>query len=214
VTARPVAAVLEEPPPTTPARLEPSGRWMNDVDSRLVEKARAGDAEAFGLIFERSKGMVWNVAYRMTGDFDEAEDLAQDVFVTAWRKLASFRGESAFSTWLYRITVNKALNAKKSGRMLQRLTDEETANLVDVETFTRQNPTAGVEQLETERILAGLLAQLEPERRLALILREIEGLSYEEIAEAMDTPVGTVRSRISRAREELEATAKKMGNLP
>lgn len=98
--------------------------------------------------------------------------------------------------------------------MVHRLSDEETANLVDVETFTRQNPSAGVEQLEAERILAGLLARLEPERRLALILREIEGLSYEQIAEAMDTPVGTVRSRISRAREELEATAKKAGILP
>jgi RNA polymerase sigma-70 factor (ECF subfamily) len=212
--ARLVAAVLEEPSPLPPAQLQPSGRRMNDVDSRLVEKARAGDAQAFGLIFERSKGMVWNVAYRMTGDFDAAEDLAQDVFVTAWRKLASFRGDSAFSTWLYRITVNKAFNAKKSGKMVQRLTDEEMANLVDVETFAQQNPSAGVDQMETERVLAGLLAQLEPERRLALILREIEGLSYEEIAEAMDTPVGTVRSRISRAREELEAIAKKMGSLP
>ena len=212
--ARLVAAVLEGPAPLPLAQLQPSGRRMNDVDSRLVEKARAGDAQAFGLIFERSKGMVWNVAYRMTGDFDAAEDLAQDVFVTAWRKLASFRGESAFSTWLYRITVNKAFNAKKSGKMVQRLTDEEMANLVDVETFAQQNPSAGVDQMETERVLAGLLAQLEPERRLALILREIEGLSYEEIAEAMDTPVGTVRSRISRAREELEAIAKKMGSLP
>lgn len=214
MTAWPEAALLTEPPPLPLAQLISSGRWMNDIETRLVEKARAGDAEAFGLIFERSKNMVWNVAYRMTGDFDEAEDLAQDVFVTAWRKLASFRGESAFSTWLYRITVNKALNAKKSGRALHRLSDEETANLVDMEAFTHQNPSAGVEQLETERILAGLLARLEPERRLALILREIEGLSYEQIAEAMDTPVGTVRSRISRAREELEAEAKKTGILP
>ena len=158
--------------------------------------------------------MVWNVAYRMTSDFDEAEDLAQDVFVTAWLKLASFRGESAFSTWLYRITVNKALNGKKGGRMVHRLSEEETANLLDAETFMRQNPSAGLEKLEAERILAGLLAQIEPERRLALILREIEGLSYEQIAEAMETPVGTVRSRISRAREELEAIAKKMGVLP
>jgi RNA polymerase sigma-70 factor (ECF subfamily) len=187
---------------------------MNDEETRLVEKARAGDADAFGLIFERSKNMVWNVAYRMTGDFDEAEDLAQDVFVTAWRKLASFRGESSLSTWLYRITVNKALNSKKSGRALHRLSDGETANLVDTDTFARQNPSAGVEQMEAEKILAGLLARLEPERRLALILREIEGLSYEQIAEAMDTPVGTVRSRISRARDELEGEAKKMGVLP
>lgn len=210
MTARSTAAVLEE----LAAPSKPSDKRMNDEEGRLVEKARAGDAAAFGLIFERSKSMVWNVAYRMTGDFDEAEDLAQDVFVTAWRKLASFRGESAFSTWLYRITVNKALNGKKGKRMVHRLSDRETANLVDAETFIHQNPSAGVEKLETERILAGLLARLEPERRLALILREIEGLSYEQIAEAMDTPVGTVRSRISRAREELETTAKKMGVLP
>lgn len=201
--------------PRQPVECDRSFPWrrMNDEDSLLVDKARDGDTAAFGLLFEKHKRRVWSVAYRMTVDFDEAEDISQEVFVTAWRKLSMFRGDSAFSTWLYRITVNTALNSKRGGRIVHGLTDEATANLVDDDVFRRQNPSAGVEKLEAERILAKLLARLEPERRMALILREIEGLSYEEIASAMDTPVGTVRSRISRAREDIESEARKTGIL-
>ncbi|MBI4667142.1 MAG: sigma-70 family RNA polymerase sigma factor [Nitrospinae bacterium] len=186
---------------------------MRNMDeARIVEKARNGDQEAFGVLFEQYKNMVWSVAYRMTYDFDEAEDLAQDVFVSAWKNLGSFRGDSSFSTWLYRITANKSLNHAGKRKNVRVVPGEETMAKVDEAMFMRNNPQLSIEQMETEKTLAEFLGRLEPERRLAVILRELEGLSYEEIAEATKVPVGTVRSRLARGRRELEEMAAGSGD--
>lgn len=174
-------------------------------EQAIVGRAKTGDAAAFEELFRRYRVFVWNVAYRMTYSFDQAEDVAQEVFVSAWRALSSFDGRSGFSTWLYRITVNKTLNRARMRRELPLEADEAAWGLVDGEMFMRQNPEAAAEELDNERTLARLLARLDPERRLAIVLREIEGLSYEEIAEATGVPVGTVRSRIARARRDLKA---------
>lgn len=176
----------------------------------IVGRAKTGDAKAFEELFRRYKSFVWNVAYRMTYNFDQAEDVAQEVFVAAWRALPSFGGRSGFSTWLYRIAVNKTLNRVRMRRDLPFEADEAAWGLVDAEVFMRQNPEAAAEELDNERTLARLLARLDPERRLAIVLREIEGLSYEEIAGATGVPVGTVRSRIARARRDLEGIAADM----
>jgi RNA polymerase sigma-70 factor (ECF subfamily) len=147
-------------------------------ESKILRKAQQGDPEAFSALFEKYKDFVWNVVYRMVFDFDEAEDIAQEVFVTAWRRLGSFRADSAFSTWLYRLTVNKTLNHLRNRRNNLPLSDEAVTPNVDAEVFMRQNPEASIDELEAEQVLALLLARLDPDKRLAVILRELEGLSY------------------------------------
>ena len=179
-------------------------------EAETVERARSGDTRAFESLFDRHKDFVWSVAYRMIYDFDEAEDLAQDVFVTAWRRLDSFRGESRFSTWLYRITVNKTLNRIRSLKAARALSDEMAWSRLDARALRTGGRGCSLEELETERDLAWLLGRLSPQRRMAVILRELMGLSYEEISDATGWPVGTVRSRISRARAELSESAAKM----
>lgn len=178
---------------------------MNDID--IAQKAGSGDKAAFAQLFEKYKTFVWNVAYRMTYDFDEAEDLTQEVFIKVWENLNSFRGDSAFSTWIYRITVNQTLNRITRKPAIVNNISEGPLNQVDRELFMRQNPAASIDDFETERMLNNLLARINPERRIAIILYEIEGLSYEEIAGATKAPIGTVRSRIARGRKELEEMA-------
>ncbi len=178
-----------------------------------VNRARAGDTAAFEELFDKYKSFVWNVAYRMTCSFEESEDLTQEVFVSAWKALGSFKGRSSFSTWLYRITVNKTLNTLRRRSPAGCKTDERVFGVVDKEIFMRQNPGAGVESCEVEQALSKLLERLDPDRRMAVVLREIEGLSYEQISGAMDVPVGTVKSRIARAREDLARFAAQMEDL-
>ncbi|VAX15894.1 RNA polymerase sigma factor RpoE [hydrothermal vent metagenome] len=178
---------------------------MSDFD--LIKRAGQGDEEAFKELFEKHQTFVWNVSYRMTYDFDDAEDIAQEVFIKVWKNISKFRGSSRFSTWVYRITVNSALNRlNKTGRN-NSIFDEGAMAHIDTRKFMSQNPEASLTQIEDERVLAGLLAKLDNERRMVIILREIEGLSYEEIAETTGAPIGTVRSRIARGRKDLEAMA-------
>lgn len=183
-------------------------RQMNETE--IVNKAIKGDGRAFGRLFEKYKHFVWSVAYRMTYDFDQAEDVTQDVFVSAWQSLKTFRGGSAFSTWIYKITVNKALNRLRSISNRTYDSSDPMMDRVDKEVFERQNPESGADALETEQMLSKLLSKLDPDRRVVIILKEIEGLSYEEIATVTGAPIGTVRSRIARARQTLEKLAEEM----
>lgn len=179
-------------------------------ETETVKKAREGDEYAFGRLFEKYKHFVWSVAYRMTYDFDVAEDVTQDVFVSAWKSLKAFRGGSAFPTWLYTITVNSTLNRLRPPSNLSYDSNDAVMARVDREVFERQNPKSGADAVETEQTLASLLSKLDPDRRLVIILKEIEGLSYEEIATATGVAIGTVRSRIARARAQLEKLAEEM----
>jgi len=180
---------------------------MND-ESEHIERARLGDVESFEWLYERHKSFVWNVAFRMTYQRQSAEDLAQEVFLTAWRKLPDFKGTAAFSTWLYRITVNTTLNWRRDSMRWASLREDKSW-----ETGFHSgdnNPERALMALEAERALHKLLGQLEKDRRLAFILRELEGLSYEEIAASTGWAIGTVRSRLARARQELSRLAENM----
>lgn len=195
-------------------RPAPGGAVM-ETDADVAQAAKEGDPRAFEKLYETYKRMVWNVAYRMTYRFDEAEDVTQEVFVAAWRALPRWRRQAAFSTWLYRIAVNTTLNHLRANRSGLVQTDRDVYQAaLDKEQYVQYNPGVTARAVEAEQTLARLLARLEPERRLALILRELEGLSYEQIAEAMQTPLGTVRSRIARAREELAALAESEEDKP
>ncbi len=186
-----------------------------EIDQLLVERAQAGDKQAFELLVAKYQRKVARLLSRFIRDHAEVEDVAQEAFIKAYRALPAFRGDSAFYTWLYRISVNTAKNhLVAQGRRAPTSTGfdaeeaegfEDAGQLRDINT-----PESLMQSRQTGETINAAMAALPEELRHAIILREIEGLSYDEIAEAMDCPIGTVRSRIFRARE---AVAEKLRPL-
>jgi RNA polymerase sigma-70 factor, ECF subfamily len=185
---------------------------QDDTDQQLVERVQAGDRSAFNLLVLKYQHRVLKLVGRFVSDAAEAEDVAQEAFLKAYRALSSFRGDSAFYTWLYRIAINTAKNALVSNR--RRPVDFDL-DLQDPEQYDRHaklkevdTPEGVLLTDEIREVVERALEQLPEDLRTAIVLRELEGLSYEEIAEAMDCPVGTVRSRIFRAREAIDKKLK------
>lgn len=188
--------------PTTP----------DDTDLELVRRVQAGDQTAFNLLVLKYQHRVLKLVGRFVNDAAEAEDVSQEAFLKAYRALASFRGDSAFYTWLYRIAINTAKNALVSQR---RRPVDFNLDLQDPDQYERQaklreadTPEGVLLTDEIRAVVEEAMEQLPEDLRTAIVLRELEGLSYEEIAEAMDCPVGTVRSRIFRAREAIDKKLK------
>ena len=178
------------------------------TDQELVEKAQQGDKKAFNLLVVRYQNRVAGLLTRYVSR-DDIPDIVQESFIKAYRSLASFRGESAFYTWLYRIAVNTAKNHLTA---LGRRPPKEDILAEDAESYdagTQLRETDTPENLvlsnELKRVVFETIENLPEELKMAITLREIEGLSYEEIAEVRSCPVGTVRSRIFRAREAIDA---------
>ena len=185
---------------------------QDDSDQQLVERVQAGEKAAFDLLVRKYQHRVLKLVSRFVSDAAEAEDVAQEAFIKAYRALASFRGDSAFYTWLYRIAINTAKNALVSNR--RRPVDFDL-DLQDPEQYDRHarlrdgdTPEGVLLTEEIRNVVERAMEQLPEDLRTAIVLRELEGLSYEEIAEAMDCPVGTVRSRIFRAREAIDKKLK------
>jgi RNA polymerase sigma-70 factor (ECF subfamily) len=178
------------------------------TDHDLVLRAKAGDKHAFDLLVLKYQQKVANLIGRYIRDPSEVLDVSQDAFIKAYRALAGFRGDSAFYTWLYRIAVNTVKNhlVSQGRRPPGDDLDAETAEQMDMGGRLRENATPE-RQLLTDEIAQTVqraLDELPEDLRTAIVLRELEGLSYEEIAHAMDCPIGTVRSRIFRAREAID----------
>jgi RNA polymerase sigma-70 factor, ECF subfamily len=181
-------------------------------DQLLVERVQQGDKAAFDILVGKYQHKIVKLVGRYVRDQDEAQDVAQDAFIKAYRALASFRGESAFYTWLYRIAINTAKNQLASNK---RRAEDFDLDLQDPDQYEihgrlRDGDTPeGLALTEEIRETVNQAIEALPEDlRTAIVLREIEGLSYEEIAVAMECPVGTVRSRIFRAREAIDKRLK------
>jgi len=179
-----------------------------EIDQQLVERAQRGDKKAFELLEAKYQRKLARLLSRFIRDPAEVEDVAQDAFIKAYRALPSFRGESAFYTWLYRIGINTAKNYLVAlGRRAPTATEFDSE---DAENFENGDQLRDVDTPENE-LMSKQIAQtvndtmeaLPEELRTAIVLREIDGLSYEEIATVMNCPIGTVRSRIFRARETI-----------
>ena len=190
----------------------------SDSDAVLVQRAVAGDQRAFELLVIKYQRRLQRLIGRLVRDTDLVEDIAQETFIRAYRALPQFRGESQFYTWLYRIAVNTAKKflqeRKRSPTMSDRAfvaneDNDETFRVV-VEPINDETPESVLAAKEIAAAVNSGLAALPLDLRQALTLREIEGLSYEEIAAVMDCPMGTVRSRIFRARELISAKLKPM----
>ncbi|HEX4871245.1 MAG TPA: RNA polymerase sigma factor RpoE [Nevskiaceae bacterium] len=181
------------------------------LDNQLVARAQAGDARAFELLVRRYQYKIIQLVGRLVGDAD-APDVAQETFIKAYRALKGFKGESAFYTWLYRIGINTAKNHLVARH---RRPSNQDIDVQDAELYGHTEQMADVETPEavllSEEIkdkVAEAIARLPPDLRQAISLREFDGLSYEEIAEVMGCPIGTVRSRIFRAREAIDEVLK------
>jgi RNA polymerase sigma-70 factor (ECF subfamily) len=179
-----------------------------DIDQKLVERVQRGEKAAFDLLVSKYQRKIFRLLSRLIRDPAEVEDVAQEAFVKAYRALPNFRAESAFYTWLYRIAINTAKNHLVSqGRRAPTTTD---ADIEDAETFDDgehlrdlNTPDSMLLSKQVAEAVNRAIDQLPEDLRTAIVLREIEGLSYEEIAETMNCPIGTVRSRIFRAREAI-----------
>jgi RNA polymerase sigma-70 factor (ECF subfamily) len=179
-----------------------------EVDQLLVERAQRGDKRAFELLVEKYQHKLARLVSRLVRDPGEAEDVTQEAFIKAYRALPSFRGDSAFYTWLYRIGINTAKNfLVATGRRAPTSTEVDAEEAEGYEGSEQLHDINTPESLLLSKEIAatvnGAIESLPEELRSAIQLRELEGMSYEEIAKLMDCPIGTVRSRIFRAREAI-----------
>lgn len=185
---------------------------MKNDDRRLARLAGRGDQDAFAQLVERYTGLVYSLALRRVGSHHDAEDITQNVFWKVWKSLPSFREEAAFSTWLYRMTSNAVTDfLRQKGRRDAPLSLDDP----DLPQTAHPGPTPAEQAQEEERreALYRAIDSLPDQARSVLLLREFQGLSYEEIASALDMPLGTVRSRLARARSALAKSLREQGNL-
>jgi RNA polymerase sigma-70 factor (ECF subfamily) len=179
-----------------------------EADLRLVEKVKNGDKKAFDLLVLKYQQKVANIISRYIHDSSEVFDVSQEAFIKAYRALPKFRGDSAFYTWLYRIAINTAKNHLAAKGRRPPADDVEAATAEQLDSGARlkefDTPEHLLLQDEIARTIRDALNELPDDLRTAISLRELEGLSYEEIAQAMDCPIGTVRSRIFRARDAID----------
>jgi RNA polymerase sigma-70 factor, ECF subfamily len=198
------ATLLQQP-------ITASDQGMTDhqqTDRQLVARVQRGDRRAFDLLVVKYQHRILSLVGRFVGDFAEAQDVTQEAFIKAYRALPKFRGESAFYTWMYRIAVNTAKNHLVSRG---RKTPTHDIDPEDAEFFGDHGPMHDIDtpdgllqRDQLQKVVFSAIEELPEDLRLAITLREIDGLSYEEIAEAMECPIGTVRSRIFRAREAID----------
>lgn len=178
-------------------------------DEELVAMSKAGDIKAFEELVCRYERKIYTIAYRMMGNYEDANDLAQEAFLRAFQSINTFRGESSFSTWLCRIVTNVCRDELRKRYRISIESLDKEVSFGDWE-IKKQIPASDpgpdeiYEQRELQLELQELIATLAPEFRLTLVLREIQGLTYEEIAEQLECSLGTVKSRISRARNYLK----------
>jgi RNA polymerase sigma-70 factor (ECF subfamily) len=188
-------------------------RFEKDSVSLEQEESCTKETLAFEEIFQRYQSMVFSLTYRILGDREEALDVSQEVFLAVYRKLDHFRGESSIKTWIYRIAVNRASNRCRWWHRLRRrgtvsldehLSDNSSYTLAECMAATGSTPEEALLLREAHSAIERSLQCLPVQQRVAVIMRDVEGLSYEEIAELLQVSLGTVKSRIARGREELK----------
>ncbi|MBP9853761.1 MAG: RNA polymerase sigma factor [Candidatus Omnitrophica bacterium] len=172
---------------------------MNELSNDILHKAAQGDIAAFEQVYKTYSQFVYNVAYRMAGKIEEAEEITQEVFITIHQKLEKFRFESSFKTWIYRITVNSSINYFKKMRKNKTVPYED-----QYEYEQPDHPVySDMDKEANQSLIQKFLDYLNPDQRACIVLRNIEGLSYEEMARSLNININTVRTRLKRAREKL-----------
>jgi RNA polymerase sigma-70 factor (ECF subfamily) len=185
-----------------------------NIDQALVERVQQGDKSAFDILVLKYQNKIIQLVNRYVHDPDEAMDVAQEAFIKAYRAIGRFRGESAFYTWIYRIAINTAKNHLVASGRRPPAGDIDAQDAEQYEGATGLREYATPERMllkdEIEKTVASAIDELPDDLKTAITLRELEGLSYEEIAQAMECPIGTVRSRIFRARDAIDTKLKSL----
>lgn len=182
---------------------------MGQNEQLLLEKAKAGDIAAFEELIEGYQKRIYNLAYRILGNYEDAGDMAQEALIRIFRSIANFKEQSSFSTWVYRITTNVCLDEIRKRKNKKVISLDEEIRMEDGE-MKRQimsddlQPDAAAELEELRTFVSDAINSLPEDQRLVITLRDIQGLSYEEISSVLDCPSGTVKSRINRARQALK----------
>jgi len=189
-----------------------TGKKRPPDDAELILKAAGGDREAFGRLVAKYQDRVFNLAFRLTGRHHAALDLSQDAWMKAYAAISGFRGEAGFFTWLYRIVLNRHMNRERS---LARKKEKKAFSLFPLSREDREfspveagngrdhDPSRPLQDRERDAVIQEALMRLDPVQREAVLLRDMEELSYEEVARIMAVPVGTVKSRLHRARDQM-----------
>lgn len=180
-------------------------------DRRLIGACVAGKSAAYGVLVRRYQDRLYNTVFRLLDNAEDAQDVVQESFINAYQSLASFKGDSLFFTWLYRIAMNASISLRRKKKVTISLeTGSKHDLLIDPLDESQDNqPGDAMERREDESRLASALARLSPEHKAVIVLKDIEDLKYEDIAAALEVPVGTVRSRLHRARLELREVLEK-----
>lgn len=181
---------------------------MRDQE-HIIARARRGDADAFEQLVVAYRDQVFRLALRMCGNETDADEVAQEAFLSAWKGLPNFRGESRFSTWLYQLTTHAAIDLLRREKRQAAAEDIDGIPIVD----DGPSPQQQAERAETRREIQSALMQLPEEYRQVLVLRFMQELSYEEIGQALKLPAGTVKSRLNRAKAQLKGVLSRSGNL-
>jgi RNA polymerase sigma-70 factor (ECF subfamily) len=170
-------------------------------DAECVKRVQRGDTESFEILVRRHQNTTFNLIYRFLGDYDEASEMAQEVFLSAYKSIQQFRGDANFSTWLYRIAFNHANTRRKSlnSKRQRQVALEDDVVLVDY----AANPETSAERKEIQQCVQQALNSLDCDDAQIILLRDLQDVSYDDIAQTLDVPVGTVKSRLHRARQAL-----------
>jgi RNA polymerase sigma-70 factor, ECF subfamily len=173
-------------------------------DAECVKRVQRGDTESFEILVRRHQNTTFNLIYRFLGDYDEATDTAQEVFLSVYKSIQQFRGDATFSTWLYRIAFNHASTRRKSlnSKLQRQVALEDDAVLVDC----GDNPESSAERKEIQQRVQQALNSLDGDDAQIILLRDLQDVSYEDIAQTLDVPIGTVKSRLHRARQALRTS--------
>ena len=204
-----------ESDPSKPVLTVSADAEITSEDIELVRRSQAGDKAAFGELVTRYRQRIYAMAYHMTRNEQDAWDLAQDAFLRAWKSIHRFRGDSSFYTWIYRIVSNVTIDSirKKQGRVETEF-DDSLAGLQGIDVRARtvpggtSSPDENIRQKEIGRRIEQAMGKLSAEHRAVLVMKEIEGLQYHEIAEAIGCEIGTVMSRLFYARKKMQALLK------
>ena len=194
-------------------RLNGSKSTVNADDQRLIAECLRGRTAAFETLVRRYQDRLYNTVYRLLGNAEDAEDVVQEAYIHAFRSLKSFQGDSLFFTWLYRIAVNAAISWKRKERAVLRWQTEGDADRVGHgDVMQRSEPAAALLRAEEVERIQAALQRVSPEHRMVLILKDMDGHKYDAMAEILNVPVGTIRSRLHRARLELRQVLEQMEN--
>jgi RNA polymerase sigma-70 factor, ECF subfamily len=172
-------------------------------DLRLIQDCLRGSSDAYAALVRKYQDRLYNTVFRMTGNAEDARDLVQEAFVHAYRALDRFQGDSAFYTWLYRIAINAAISHRRRNKVMASIEGGRGSTFDPADDTTQSDPSGRLEQDDRDRQVREAIDGLPPEYRDVLVMKEIDGHKYEMIAHMLNCPIGTVRSRLHRARLEL-----------